>query len=324
MYKLIIKTQEFVDEFAQFEIEDNTKKNFKKIKDGIFEIEFENKENKECFKFIYDLMYYSRVIENIYLKIEKLQITENLKIDIENFNIEKIKIKSKEIEVIDLIGFNLLQRDYRINTNENSIPSILPAYCFYLLAIDEIEEKITIIDPMSNLGEIIIEASAFHPRKAFNIKKRHSIPAKKIFNLIPPIPKIIKEIEINSNKKIIKNKYLSIVQENKIFKEQKENLTHSRQEVKISQYETDWLDVKFQEASNDFVISYIPKFKTEEEKAKILKEFFYQAEFIFNESICTISKKPIDKKYFKDNGLQLEIEKIIEIEHIKFYIYILI
>lgn len=317
MYNIIIKTQEFVDKFAQFEIEDaienDSKKSktfdFKKIKNGLYEIEFSKVEKKEAFKFIYNILYYSRVIENLYLNID------NLDLDIENFIIEEIDFnKEKKIKVIDLFGFNLIDREYKVNVNNNSIPAIISVFCFYLLTIDEIENKYSIIDPISNLGDIIIEAAAFHPRKAFNIKKRHSIPAKKIFNLIPPIPKLIKD----------NNKYLSVVQDNKIFKEQKENLNFSGQNIKISQFDIDWLDAKFQEASNDFVISFIPEFKNIKEKNKFLKEFFYQIEFIFNESICVISRDEIDAKYFKDNELQLEIEKIIEYNNINYYIYILL
>ena len=99
----------------------------------------------------------------------------NLKVNLDNFDLSfKLFSDSKENHylTLDLIGFNLTKRDYKLNVGSLTLNSILPNYLFYLLGIDEMEEKYSIIDPCSALGDISIEASSFNPRLALNMKKK--------------------------------------------------------------------------------------------------------------------------------------------------------
>lgn len=387
-YNLLIKTKDFVDEFAQFEIEDYTKLDFKKIEDGLYEIEFKIGFEKELFDFVYNLVYFSRVIENIYLKIiefknndsdlneidfnssfdfnklfgigngfsfevdalddyrldhlnsEKffgnliLENSDNLKVDLNNFDFSfklfstknniinednnkdnKNKNNTNNYLALDLVGFNLLKRNYKLNSGALTINSIIPNYCFYLLGVDEMDSNYSIIDPISSLGDIVLEAASFNPRLALNEKNKHNLPIKKLFNFMPPL--------ILNNKSKYKVKVYSIVQNNKVFKNQRENMNFAGYNYKLSQFDVDWLDVKFKEAQVDFVVSQIPEFLDDVKRDKFLKEFFYQVEFIFNEALAVISKKEIDKKYFKENELLIQDEKKIFITNQPYFIYIL-
>lgn len=357
--KVLVKTKDFVDEFAQFEIEDYYQKKFKVLEKGFYELDF--KEEKELFDFVYNMTYFSRVIENVYLKIDEFKIIEDLNklgldfikkdftFEVDALNEYKLDHKKSEIKLgelilnsnkklsvdlskpdlsfklfsknntnylaLDLIGFNLSKRDYKINNNSKSINTLLVNYALYLLKLDEFEDKYSIIDPASHTGDIIIESASFNKRKPIHIKKRHELPIKKLFSILPKMQNKIED----------KNKYLAVVQNNKIFKELKENLSASgNSNVKVSQYELDWLDVKFQEASCDFIISQIPTFQDEKEREYYLTQFFYQVEFIVNEAICVISKKEINKKYFKKQELEIEEEKEVFIGEQQYWIYVLI
>jgi len=362
-YKLIIKTLGFADKFAQFEIEDQTRKDFKKVSDGFYEIEFEKSEEKQMFDFVYNLVYFSRVIENIYLKIDEfkkideinknnlkkklsfitkklyfevdatksfefdhqdsekqigkliLESNSNLKVDLNNFDIsfKLLSYNKNNYIIIDLVGFNLTKRDYKVNNGHLTLNSIIPNFCFYLIGLDEEEKNYSLLDPISSLGDITIEAASFNPRLALNQKKKHQVLIKKLFNFIPPIPK-------ESNKQ--KLKILSVVQNNKVFKNQRENMNYSGLNYKLSQYEIDWLDVKFKEAQIDYIVTQIPEFVDEKEKDKFLGEFFYQLEFIFNVA-AIISKSKIDKKYFTKNELDILEEKKITITKQDYYIYVI-
>lgn len=243
-----------------------------------------------------------------------LKSNKNLFVDLSNPNISfKIKKINKKIHILlDLIGFNLGKRDYKININSNSCNSFVVNYLFFLLELEK-EKNLFIIDPVASLGDILIEASFFNPIIPINIKKKNEISFSKIFSEID-FPKN------NINGK--KNKFIGIVQNNKIFKQIKENISYSSQKIKISQYELDFLDVKFKKGQIDYLVSNLPSFKIEKEFNEFLKEFFYQAEFIIKKKIGIISKKEISLKIIKKYKLLIKIEKQILVGEQKYFIYV--
>lgn len=303
MNTVYIKTHNAVLDLAKDEILEFTKQNSKKVSDEILEVKL--LDDEQLFDFTYQLIYYSRAIENIYLKVDA---------DCELMSMPKsdIKIKDKTIEVFDLIGFNLTNRDFRINTNIDSISSLIINCCFYMLGLEE-EKTYSVVDPFANLGEVILEASVFNPRKPLNLKLRNELNISRAFKNRTQIPKPV----------IDKNKYVAIVQSDKEFSKLKENLNHSGQKIKISKFELDWLDVKFQEEQFDFVITSLPLFKDDTIKDEILDQFFYQAEFIAKNAICVISREKINKKYLKKYELEIEDSEEITLNEIKYYIYII-
>lgn len=356
MYTILIKTKPWICEFTQKEIISYSKKTPNLLNEGLFELKIED--DKEMFEIVINLIYYSRTIENIFLKVtefkkvKELSEVKSLNLDFikkeftfevdahgENKSIFETKIgkllldsnknltvnlkipelsfkvfstKDNNILGLDLVGFKLSRRDYKLNINSTSINSLIPNYCMYLLGMDE-EENLSVIDPVANLGEIINEVSLFNPRKAMNLKLRHNFPICKIFGLNPQLPKNIDD----------KNKYVAVVQNNKIFKEIRENINFSGQKIKVSQYELDWLDVKFKKNDHDYVISQFPSFQDEEESKAFQKEFFYQAEFICKKKIGLISKKEINMLYLRKYRLRILRKEIITVGEQNYNIYII-
>ncbi len=356
MFKVLIKTFPFIDEFAIKEIKEFSEQKPKKISSGFYEISFDTKE--ELFDFTHEAVFYNRTFKRIYLKIDEFVEIENIgKLDLSfiekqlryrvtcekkfKFDVEKsqkkvgslikdacsyldVDLKNFDLDFrlfniakkcylgMDLAGFELSKRDYKINVNSLTLNSLVYNYVFYLLGLDKLE-KYSIIDPLANYGEITIEASYFNPRNALNLRKRYDLPVMKLFNLKFEMPKEIAN----------KNKYIAVVNGNRAFKFIKENLNYTNQKIKVSDYELDWLDVKFKGEDLDYVITQLPTSNDNGEFDKIQKEFFYQAEFIAKKMICVISKKEIDKKYLKEFKLKLKMEKVIEVVDQKYFIYVI-
>ncbi|MDA3855865.1 MAG: hypothetical protein PF569_06385 [Candidatus Woesearchaeota archaeon] len=277
MYEIHLQTQEFIKELAKQEINEYTNNKINQ-EENIFKVEF--KEEKDMIEFCYNIIYYSRTVEKIFL------------------------IKDKE--KIDLTNFNLTKRDYKLNKSKYKLSPLIVNYALYLLNINK-EKELSIIDPIANIGDIIIETSLFYPRKALNVKHRHELP-------------IYKELRksIIPKSTIDKNKYIGVLQENKEFKLIKENITYSGQKIKLSQYELDWLDVKFKSKSIDYVFSFFNKLNDE-----MQREFFYQSEFISKKKICVISNEEINKNYLKKYKLKIEHEETIHYENKNYLIYII-
>jgi len=359
-YKILIKTKDFANDYAKREIKEYFKGKINSISKGFFFINFNFGDEEKLFNFVYKLYFFSRVIENIYLEIinfrnedfenlkkedlsfiskslsfevdalksykfdhkkaEKkfgeliLFFSYDLRVDLKNYDISFKLFTENLISylAIDLIGFILTKRDYKLNFGSTSINSIVPNYCFYLLELDKAKVKYSLIDPCSGFGDVIIESVLFNPRTQNHFKKRFDLSIKKLFNF---------KIE-NYNIEKSKNNFYSIVQNNKIFKLQKENIAYSSTSIKLSQFEIDWLDVKFKEEQIDYLITHIPEIHDEKEREKFLKEFFYQIEFMIKKKYCVISKKEIDLIYFKKNKLKIKINEKIFIGNQKYIIYV--
>lgn len=358
VYVILIKTKDFVDKFIKEEIKLFTKNKVKTIEKGLYEISF--KDEKELFELVYSLVYYSRLIENILLKIgefksveflnshlidldfleknltfkvnshflknidhklankkigsEILGATSNLLVELDNPDITFLPLFAKKINylTIDLVGFNLTKRNYKLNSNLNSINSLVPNYVGYLLGLNKLDKYI-VLDPIAELGDVIIEISQFFPRNPLNIQKRHDLVIKKIFNFIPKL--------VMSEK--TKNKFVGIVQDNNTFKKFKENLIYSGQKIKLSQYDAEWLDVKYEDSQIDYIISNFTHTHNENDYNHFQKEFFYQAEFICKNKIGIITKKEINKEYLKKNKLKIKSFEEIFVGEQKYLIYII-
>jgi 23S rRNA G2445 N2-methylase RlmL len=355
MFELLLKTRDFMDLFARKEISMFYSNDFKVLDKDLYLICFEDKD--EMIKFVYDVLFYFRCFERVFLKICDFKSLEDIKsVDLgfieKSFTFEvdsqdDYKDDKKEAEKyfgslisknsnlsvdlsrpdlsfkvfsrgnisylgLDLLGFDLSKRDFKLNVNHNTINSLLGVYCLYLLGID-CEKKFSIIDPASGLGDLIIEASMFNMRKPFNVKKRSHVSIFRIFGVSSKMPALVED----------KNKFVAIVQNNKNFKLLKENISYCGAKVKISQYELDWLDVKFRDSEIDYLIMQVPMIHEKGEYDKFLEDFFYQAEFITKKKIILLSKKKIDKSYHeKYDTLELKKFENIKVGKQDYFIYL--
>jgi hypothetical protein len=162
MYKLIVKSFDFLNQYSKLELTQFTGQSWTQIDEETFELGVQTKE--EITKHTYSLVYYSRCFDGIYLQTsEKFDILEKVEID----------YNSKPIEVYDLIGDILEARSYKINEDDNYLSHFLVNYCCYKLELEKEEKIFSVIDPMAELGDIIIETALFNPRKPLYVTEKN-------------------------------------------------------------------------------------------------------------------------------------------------------
>lgn len=309
MYKLIVKSFNFLEQYAKTELSNLTNQNWTQIDEETYELNLETKE--EITKHTYGIVYYSRCFDGVYLESNKQTDSEDFKI------LEKVEIdyNSKPIQVYDLIGDILEQRNYKINEDDNYLSHFLVNYCCFKLELEKEQGLFSVIDPMAELGDIIIETALFHPRKPLYVTEKNKLPIYKEFKIMPFMPKPVKD----------KNKYTALVMEDPQFKKLRENINEAGQKVKISKYEMEWLDVKFKKNDLDYSICFIPEFDEEEcpgEANEFLREYLYQTEFICKKKICLVSSEEIPFTYVDKYELKLLDKSAITVEEEEFFIYI--
>lgn len=303
MYKVILKSYDFLEEFAKEEIKTILKQEYNHIDNETFELSY--KDQKEFYESVYNILYFGRCFDGIYLR-------QNDKDDYHQLEKVEIDVGERAEIVYDLIGDILLERDYKVNEDDNYLSHFLVNFALYKLGIDKIEENFSLIDPLAELGDIIIETSLFNKRKPLYVKERTTLPIYNEFKIMPPLPKPVKD----------KNKFQALVLEDVQYKHLRENVNASGQKIKISKYDLDWLDVKFKKNDMDFAMTFLPEFEDEEESDEFLKEFFYQCEFICKKRICLISMEDIDLKYAKKYKLKTISKDEIEVDEEDFIVYI--
>ena len=205
MEDLYIKSIPILDEFLERDIKKISKIKLKKVDHNLYHFKLDF---REVFEVVYELINLSRTIDKIYMKQISTTIGEY------NFYKDTIKVDEKSIDVYDLSGNILNNRNYLIHSDTDSLNQNIIINCLFELGIDKLKSY-SIIDPFSNYSEILIEAASFNPRKPLYVKERYEYQLYKEFKgtvkRFPNIP-VPKD----------KNKFVSIVDSDKKFKRSRE------------------------------------------------------------------------------------------------------
>jgi len=194
-----------------------------------------------------------------------------------------IKHNGKIHICIDLAGFELAKRSYRIYIHPETIKAPL-AYAATVLC-----DYKTLLDPFCGSGIIPIEAALnkthtsphFYSKERFLFTSFPEVDAEKVFSLRDN--KIKKEIEEKIYAFDKNPGFLRSAEKNAILAGVKHNISFSRVDVKD-------LDLKFEKDAIDLVATQPPSL-TKHNRAfieKIYSEFFYQAEYITS-SVCCVT-----------------------------------
>lgn len=238
------------------------------------------------------------------------KVYSNLYVDLDKPKISFFIFKKEKTYLCVELATALDKRDYKINVSSITINSIIPNYCFYLMKIEK-EKKVSIIDPLANLGEFIIEASLFNPRKTLVKKDKNKLKFLNLFD-----KSLVNYLENPKDK----NKYIAFTQLNKKFRELKENINYTNSKIQTSLLEIDWLDVKFEKDSLDYAIMSLKSLK-EDSFNRELKELINQLEFVIKKKFCLISGNQLDEILFQNHNLKYSIEEI-NLNEEKYFIYI--
>lgn len=302
MHEVILQTGDFAVEYAIREVKTILGKDCEQVDADLLLVEF--KDDSELIKGVYDLLFYSRLFSNIFLIAGE---------DFEG-EVDTLEISGEEVDVFDLVGFDLDKKDYFVNEQGDDLNPIFVNYCFYLMGLDKEKGPLSIVNYGAGFGDMIIEASLFNPRKAIFVKKKNGLSMNSFFKGMGKVPMPEND----------KNKYTAIVLDNLTFKKLKENITYSGQKIRISQFDLDWLDVKYHKSDFDYCLSFFPEFESSEEKGEFESQFFYQAEFITGKKILVVSYEPIGEEHLENNKLSLEHYEEVEFdEDLVYHVYVI-
>ncbi len=220
---------------------------------------------------------------------------------------------------IDISGFDLSKRDYRLFTHPSSLKGTI---AYSLLRIGDYDFKDVLIDPFCGSGTIIIEAALFKSGLSPHYYKKDKFLLSKVkelkldFNEFDEASNIVKKqsAEKKADKKLSKKSDQKESPKNPDSDTKSDNgdiigidinfsavssakknakIANVLEYIKFSRMDISWIDTKFKEKSLDKIITNPPKItKTVDPKAieKIYKELFYQAEFVLkNKSRATVA-----------------------------------
>jgi 23S rRNA G2445 N2-methylase RlmL len=185
---------------------------------------------------------------------------------------------------IDLIGFDLTKRPYKIWSKADSLNG---AFAYSLIRLANIKKTSSIVDPFAGTGIIPIEASLFQTNtSAFRFENKFFG-----FNL-DFIKKDFYDGEEQERKKSTADK-ISIYAYDMLMKnvmgiQKNSKLAGVEKQLTISKIAIDWIDSKFEEKSVDFIITDPPKvnkrLENEKDIEKLYDELFYQAKYILKKT----------------------------------------
>lgn len=272
MFSLILESLNFCFENAKREL-DNLKVNYKIVKDDSFRVDLGSEKKLVDF--------FSKVYFN------------------SNFFVGVFLLDGKK--KVDMVGFDLSKRDYKLNGEE--VSSLVVNMLIENLEIKE--KKFSFIDPIARKGDVLIEVLENLCNSNKHFKQRFEIPFVEKFG------------DLSLPKKIEKNiKVQGVVQDSLDFKYLKENVSYSSKKVKISEYELDWLDVKFREGEFDYLITFL-------EDEDLVEDLLYQGEFVTKKKIGIVSLFELDKKVVKSKKLKAISYSAVEFNEEVYHIYVL-
>ena len=193
---------------------------------------------------------------------------------------------------IDLAGFDLSKRDYKVFSNKDSLKGSI---AYSALRIAGWNPKKILADTFSKDGSIVIEAALYLSNRSPNFFRKEQLVFTKFhdYKFDDEYKESNHELMQGVNHDIIAmdssmNSVAAVKKNSKI--------AGVEQLITARKVSIDWLDLKVDERSVDCIITYYTypaKHKvTEKELERYCNEFFYQAEYILKEdgTICLITR----------------------------------
>ncbi|HIH42871.1 TPA: methyltransferase domain-containing protein [Candidatus Woesearchaeota archaeon] len=248
---------------------------------------------------------------------------------------------------IDIAGFDLSKRDYRLFTHPTALKGTI---AYSLLRIGDYNLKDVLIDPFCGSGTIIIEAALFKSGLSPHYYKKDKFLLSKIkelkidFNKFDDASNLVKKQL--ADKKVDKKSSDKDTNFSSLKKESQNNpdsdiksgtgdiigidinfsaISSSRKNAKIanvleyvkfSRMDISWIDTKFKEKTLDKIITNPPKITRSvdpKDIEKIYKELFYQAEFVLK-SKCTITVVTSSPEMMKQKAEEYKFKLLHERE----------
>ncbi len=239
----------------------------------------------------------------------------------------KVNLKKPEIPVvlyetphqffvgIDMAGFDLSKRQHRLFGLNTAIRGTV---AFLLLKVAEYMKKDAnkhlLVDPFCGSGDVVIEATLYASGFSVNFfnKERFVFRGMKAFSGFD-FDGFFEKLDGSAKKERLPMHGCDKELKNVANSEKNAKIAGISKLVKISRVDLQWLDIKKDKETIDFVVSYAPGLRREQEKEreKMYKELFYQLEFVMKKKgVVVIATEHPDqaKKYAEEYKFTLEKE----------------
>ncbi len=182
---------------------------------------------------------------------------------------------------VDVAGFDLGKREYRLFGHASDLKATV-AYSLVRLSGFSLGKRL--LDPFCRSGAIAIEAALFTSRLPVNYYRRDSFSFLKLkpFSRVD-CQKLFASIDgrIRRERQPIFNFSPSIT--HVVSSEKNAKLAGVNKSIDFSRVDLEWLELKFEKGTVDFMVSFPPMLSRSANDSKIKKiyvEFFYQASLI--------------------------------------------
>lgn len=183
---------------------------------------------------------------------------------------------------IDLCGFDLSKRDYRIFIHPSSLKGNI---AYSLLRLGNYKKTDVLLVPFSDSGEIAIEAALFSTEIPVNYYRKDKfaflnlnlfkgIDFEKFFKKTTKIAKTRTKARINAFSNLLNGVKAS---------QKNAKIAGVNKYINFSKISVNWLDTKLDRHQIDKIITKLPSYSQRlnyKEADKIYAEFFYQADYI--------------------------------------------
>lgn len=224
--------------------------------------------------------------QDVRTKLAGRMKAEGHKIDFDNFKarVYVYIVDDHYYSGVDLIGFDLDKRDYKIFNNPRSLKGNV-AYCLVRRA--GIKEGV-LLDPFSGGGEVAVEAAAWQTGRGVNYYRRDKLAFSdlEIVDTEKFFAKMDKKIGESGLKIICSDTLMRNVDAAK----KNAKVAGVNKAISFSRMDIDWLDTKFDEKSVDCIVGNAPYFRenTERKGEKFYDTFFNQAKYLLAKKGCIV------------------------------------
>ena len=182
---------------------------------------------------------------------------------------------------VDVAGFDLSKRDYRIFGHSSDLKATL---AYALVRLGGYDSGKVLLDPFSRSGSISVEAALFALGFPVNYHRKDSFS----FLRLKPFSKIDFDRMFSEMDAQIENRKLKIYNFSNAMPhlksaEKNAKISGVNKFIKFSRVDLELLDLKFEKEKVDVIISYPPFISRMSNPKRIMKvysEFFYQASHI--------------------------------------------
>lgn len=185
---------------------------------------------------------------------------------------------------IDVAGFDISKRDYKVNSH---MPSIKGNIGYALLRVTGFDKKKGLVDMSSFSGVVPIEAAFYATDKPINYFRKRELHFTRFPNLKDvDFEKFFTGIDSKIKEKA-KKEILCIANHLRYISAAKSNskIAGVNKSIVFSRFDVEWIDTKLDEGSVDMMASNGPRVSKQNEAfiGKYYNELFYQANFILED-----------------------------------------